>query len=135
MISFIQNNIKLIKEIFFYGIIGLTSAGIDSGVYYLLTRKLFFNEYAANFIGINIGITISFLLNTYFNFQKKNNLLKRATSFYLTGYAGLGLSMLLLYLGINIMHFNDFFIKIASIFIIAVFQFTLNKSITYGKIK
>lgn len=120
---------------FLYGVIGVISAASDSGLYYVLTRFVSLNELLANFISVNVGITISFLLNTYVNFRKTNKIGKRAISFYAVGYAGLGLSTLLLFIGVHYFHIDDFAVKIASIFIVAAFQYVLNKFITYGKIK
>lgn len=127
-------NKKLLKEIMFYGIIGGTSSLMDSVVYYILTRSITFGEFFSNFISVNIGITISFLLNTFINFKKSDKLFKRAVSFYTVGYFGLGLSMLILYIGVQLLEMNDMIVKLGSIFIVAAFQFVLNKLVTYGKI-
>lgn len=128
-------NKKLVKEIMFYGIIGGASSLMDSVVYYILTRSITFGEFFSNFISVNIGITISFLLNTFLNFKKSDKLFKRAVSFYTVGYFGLGLSMLILYIGVHLLEMNDMIVKLCSIFIVAAFQFVLNKLVTYGKIK
>lgn len=128
-------NKKLLKEIMLYCIIGGTSSIIDSVVYYILTRSVTFDEFLSNFISVNIGITISFLLNTFINFKKSDKLFKRAVSFYTVGYFGLGLSMLILYIGVHSLEMNDMIVKLGSIFIVAAFQFVLNKLVTYGKIK
>lgn len=134
----LQNKIKyysLIREIFLYGVIGVISAASDSSLYYVLTRFGRLNVLVANFISVNVGITISFLLNTYVNFRKTSKIKKRAISFYSVGYAGLGLSTFLLWVGVHYLNLNDFVVKIASIFIVAAFQYVLNKFVTYGKIK
>ena len=83
---------------------------------------------------MNIGILSSFLLNTYLNFKKTDQTVKRALCFFSVGYCGMGLSMVLLYIGTNIMGYGDITIKIAAIFIVAVFQFILNKLVTYSRI-
>ena len=134
----LQNKIKyysLIREIFLYGVIGVISAASDSSLYYVLTRFGLLNVLVENFISVNVGITISFLLNTYVNFRKTSKIKKRAISFYSVGYAGLGLSTFLLWVGVHYLNLNDFVVKIASIFIVAAFQYVLNKFVTYGKIK
>lgn len=125
----------LLKEIFLYGMIGGVSSLIDSGFYYIFTRNFSLNELQANFISVNIGITISFLLNTFYNFRKTNKIRTRALSFYAVGYFGLVLSTLFLYVGVQIFEANDLVVKIISIFIVAAVQFILNKLITYGQIK
>ncbi|MDF9407897.1 GtrA family protein [Pelotomaculum isophthalicicum JI] len=132
--------IKLLKEnpifveMFLYGIIGSISAGLDSLTYYLLTRELMLSEFVANFFGINLGITLSFILNTFINFKKTDKLIKRAASFYFVGYIGLLLSMIILCIGIKIININDMVVKIVSVFIVALFQFILNKLVTFGPV-
>lgn len=128
-------NRKLVREVLLYGIIGGSSSLMDSLFYYFFTRHLNFSEFASNFFSVNIGITISFVLNTFINFKITNKIIKRALSFYTVGYIGLLVSMIILYCGIHIFSINDMFVKLTSIFIVAAFQFVLNKVVTYGKIK
>ncbi len=124
----------IIKEMFLYGLIGGTTALIDTLCYSLLTRVFHLDELLSNFIGVNIGIALSFLLNTFFNFKKTTKLKKRAISFFAVGYCGLLLSMLIMYVGVDLLKIHDLIVKLGSVFLVAVFQFILNKLITYGKI-
>ena len=62
---------KLIREMFLYGIFGLFSASMDTLSFFLLS-KTSIPLLLSNFISVNIGITISFFLNTYLNFKKKD---------------------------------------------------------------
>jgi len=126
---------KLVREVLLYGIIGGSSSLMDSLFYYFFTRHLNLSEFASNFLSVNIGITIGFVLNTFINFKKTDKIIKRALSFYTVGYIGLLVSMIILYCGIHIFSINDMFVKLTSIFIVAAFQFVLNKVVTYGKIK
>ena len=130
----IKNLIKkypIIREMFLYGIIGGTSATIDALLFVLL-RKVGLHVYLSNFISINVGIAISFILNTFFNFKKKDNLKKRAVSFFSIGYIGLLISLLIFYIFVTKMHLNEFGIKLFSIVFVAAVQFVLNKLFTYG---
>lgn len=120
----------IVKEAIWYGIIGVISAGIDSLLFAFL-RTISLNLYFANFISTNVGITCSFFLNTYVNFKISDSIWKRALSFFAVGYCGLGLSMLILHLGVTIYGLNDIIVKVCSVFIVAAFQFVLNKMITF----
>lgn len=124
----------IIRELFLYGIIGGISATLDS-LFFAFLDNLKINIYIANLISINIGITVSFFLNTYFNFKLKNNLIKRAISFFSVGYIGMLLSMLILYIGTNLINIKAIFVKLFSVIIVAMFQFILNKIITYREVK
>lgn len=126
---------SFLKEIFLYGVIGGGSALTDSGFYFFFTRYFMMNTFLSNFISVNIGITMSFLLNTFINFKQTSKLLNRAVSFYAVGYAGLALSTWLLYMGVHVWGLGDLTVKLSSIVVVAAFQFVLNKCITYGAIK
>jgi|TergutMp193P3_1026864.scaffolds.fasta_scaffold25634_3 putative flippase GtrA len=123
---------KLLKQIFIYGLIGLFCASLDAVIFYIL-RKNALNLYLANFISVNIGIITSFLLNRHFTFKVKNFIFKRAVKFFCVDYCGLGLSMLIMYIGTAQMAQKDIYVKIVSIFFVAAFQFTLNKLITFKR--
>lgn len=125
-----MDKLKLIKEVIFYGIIGAFSAFIDSLVFIILSQTNL-NMYISNFISVNVGIGISFFLNTYLNFKLIDNLKTRFIKFFSVGYIGLLISTLLLYIGTQLLSLNEIVVKIASIIIVAAIQFILNKLITY----
>lgn len=98
---------SIIKQIILYGFIGALSSGLDLLIFTLFTN-IGINVYISNFISINVGIICSFFLNSYFNFK-------------LTGG--------------NVFHIGEFITKVISIFIVAAFQFVLNKLITFKRDK
>jgi len=122
----------LMRLIFFYGIIGGFSVFLDFAVFSFLFSVLAINQFIANAIGVHVGIVISFLLNRKCNFKKEDRVVFRSLSFYCIGLIGLGISQLILWIG-TYMHDSPLLIKFISIFIVAAFQFTLNKIITFNK--
>jgi putative flippase GtrA len=124
------NKYTFFKQIILYGIIGSICAGIDY-LFFLLLRYFNLNLYFSNFISINIGILISFLLNTFFNFKRIDKLLRRAIKFFSVGYSGLLVSMFLMYIGVNRINLNETIVKLLTIFIVAAYQFTINKLFTF----
>ena len=131
-INILIKRYPILKEGFLYGIIGLTTSTIDSLTFFGL-RTIGINLFLANFIGINVGITLSFLLNTFLNFKQTDHLIKKAVSFFSVGYIGLCISMLIMWLFVEQLKWNEIWVKIASIIIVAIIQFILNKLITYRK--
>lgn len=132
MIKKVFNKYPILKEMILYGIIGLTSSTVDS-LMFILFRKFDIYVLIANFLSINIGITMSFFLNTFFNFKQKDNIVKKAISFFCVGYIGLVLSTVLMYIFVTILKYNEIIIKIISVFVVAIIQFILNKLFTYKK--
>lgn len=125
-----------LRELFFryqnfllYAIIGGFCAALDFGVYSALC---FILPYLwANVISTHCGIFCSFLLNRQYNFKVKDKTIKRFFSFYTVGLLGLGISSLLLYILVDIAHFNELICKLLTIVIVAIIQFLLNKFITF----
>lgn len=124
---------SLIREISLYGVIGGIAASTDGIVFYFLSKSL--NMYVSNFVSINLGITISFLLNIYVNFKVHDRVPQRACCFFTVGYAGLTLSMIILYIGVEVANLPKMDVKILSVFFVAAVQFTLNKLITFKKVE
>ena len=131
-INILIKRYPILKEGFLYGIIGLTTSTIDSLTFFGL-RTIGINLFLANFIGINVGITLSFLLNTFLNFKQTDYLIKKVVSFFSVGYIGLCISMFIMWLFVEQLKWNEIWVKIASIIIVAIIQFILNKLITYRK--
>ena len=125
-----------LRELFFryqnfllYAIIGGFCAALDFGVYSALC---FILPYLwANVISTHCGIFCSFLLNRQYNFKVKDKTIKRFFSFYTVGLLGLGISSLLLYILVDIAHFNELICNLLTIVIVAIIQFLLNKFITF----
>lgn len=130
MLNNYLKNLSIIKEIVLYGIIGITCATIDSMLFVAL-KIIGINIYISNFVSINIGILCSFILNTYFNFKKIDRIKERFCSFFKIGYFGMLLSMIIIYVGNKFNSITDIQVKVFSVIIVAVFQFVLNKIVTY----
>lgn len=118
------------QQLLRYGIIGATCAGIDFACYSILVL-CGINMFVANIVGVNLGILLSFYLNRKYNFKVTDNTLRRFVIFYAVGLTGLGASSLILYLTVDLWHFNEFYSKLFSIVIVALLQFCLNKFITF----
>lgn len=122
----------LLKEMFLYGIIGLTSACIDTLLFHLLTSKAGIYSLYANVCSVIVGICLSFTLNLFFNFKTKDHVARRFASFFMVGMFGLILSEAILALG-ELQSWNMLMTKIASVVIVAAIQYILNKFISFRK--
>lgn len=118
------------RQLILYGIIGSFSAFLDFLVYTaLISIGLFYIQ--ANCISVLVGIGTSFLLNRHFNFKVKDAVLRRFVIFLVIGIAGLMLSNLILYSCIEWLDWDKLLSKLLSIVLVALFQFILNKYITF----
>jgi putative flippase GtrA len=118
------------RQVVLYGVFGAIAAGADFALF-LLLRRAGLDLQVANLIGVHLGIAISFTCNAFLNFRRTNRLLRRAMIFLAVGWTGLGLSALILHLGVVVWGLNETLVKAASIVVVAAFQFTLNKLVTF----
>lgn len=121
------------RELIFYGLIGCFCAGLDFGVYSLL--GLWIPYLWANVISVHCGIFCSFFLNRKYNFKVKDKPIQRFTIFYFVGLSGLALSELSLFILGDKLGWNYIIAKLISIVFVALYQFFLNKLITFKHVK
>jgi len=128
--TFLKTQYARYRQLFLYGVIGGLSAFVDFCVYTLLCRAGV-SYLVSNVISVHCGIICSFLLNRSYNFKVKDKAKLRFLSFYIIGLMGLAISSGMLYLAISYYHFNEIHSKILTIVVVALFQFILNKFITF----
>lgn len=114
-----------------YIIIGCFAASIDFVVFTLLSKYAGMYYLAANCISVLAGIATSFSLNRTYNFKVKDKTIRRFSIFLMVGLCGMLLSNLILWMGIDKMGGDELIVKLASIFLVALFQFLLNKYVTF----
>ena len=119
------------RELLLYGRIGGFCAALDFGLYTLL--GLWMPYLWANVISVHCGIFTSFFLNRSLNFKVKDKAAQRFTIFYLVGLSGLALSEGLIWLLANRLGWSYVLAKLLTVFIVALYQFVLNKFITFTK--
>ena len=119
------------RELILYGLIGGFCAALDFGVYTML--GLWISYLWANVISVHCGIFTSFFLNRSLNFKVKDKTPLRFTIFYLVGLSGLALSEGLIWLLASLFAWNPILAKLLTVFVVALYQFLLNKFITFKK--
>lgn len=125
-----KNNKTIIK----YFVIGGISASLDFVFFSFLMKFTTFNYILSNTISVNLGIISSYILNTKYNFKVNIYSVRRFLSFYLIASFGLAISYFSLFVGIEFLMINEYYAKISTIIIVALFQYFFNKNITF-KIK
>lgn len=131
MTNFLKNIFVKFRHLILYGIIGLFTSSLDFAVFSLLVNFTSIYYIAANCISVLVGISTSFLLNRTFNFQVKDKTWRRFLIFLSVGLCGLCISNLILKVGIGTLHSDPTITKLASIAFVVIFQFLLNKYITF----
>ena len=110
-----------------YQLIGVSGVLLDLVLFLVLYNVVGLHEQVATAISTSAGITNNFLLNSFFNFRKRDGMLRRFARFYTVGLLGIGLVAVLLLVFHSWLGVDANVVKIASMPVVAVFQFFLNK--------
>ncbi len=128
----IKKAYKRFRNFILYGVFGAIAAALDYGVFFILTYSgLISAPEAAGFVGNICGFLFTFFTNTFVNFKKNDAMFKRFIMYFLICACGWGISALLIHIFKNII--NVYVLKIFVMAIVTVFQYFMNKYITYRK--
>jgi putative flippase GtrA len=119
------------RNLILYGIIGSCTATLDFLIFTALTQGLNLYYIVANIISCSTGILCSFLLNRKYNFKVTDHIARRLLIFVAVGLTGMLLSSLILRITIEQLQWNELLSKLISIIIVVLFQFLLNKHISF----
>lgn len=131
--------IKKYDEIIRYLIIGVLTTIVSLVIYYVLTYTILnpnntIELQIANILSWVVSVTFAYFTNRQFVFQKKDKFnFKEMISFYLSRVSTLLLDMLLMYILVSILKFNDKIIKILVQVIVIVLNYILSKFIVFNK--
>jgi len=118
------------RKLVLYAICGGSGVLLDFATY---TTLLAFsiNYQAANACGYLAGTLLSFALNRHFTFQTYDNTLRRLALFFAAAGVGYVISSIALWLLIDRVGLNPLLAKIATLGVVLVVQFSLNRAITF----
>ena len=115
-----------------YQLIGVSGVLLDLLLFLVLYNAAGMDAQLATVISTSAGIINNFLLNSFVNFRKRDGMLRRFARFYSVGLLGIGLVALLLLVFHDWLGVDANWVKIASMPVVAVFQFFLNKKWSFG---
>ena len=115
-----------------YQHIAVTGVLLDLVLFLVLYNVVGMHEQIATAISTSAGITNNFLLNSYLNFRKRDGMLRRFARFYSVGLLGIALVAVLLLVFHTWLGVDANIVKIASMLVVAVVQFFLNKRWSFG---
>lgn len=124
-----RNRKSLIKQLFFFGIVGVICFFVDFGILTLLTEVAGLHYLLSAAISFSVSCIVNYFLSMKLVFVRKEEL-KRSLEFFLFvlfSVLGLGLTVLLMWLGTDIMGINYKICKVLSTIIVMVFNFVTKK--------
>ena len=119
------------KIFFTYVLIGTIATVLDMTVLYLLSELLGFNYVISNFISVFSGISLSFFLNSRYNFKKTDRIGIKFIYFASVCFIGMLVgSTIFIFLYENLGIYK-FIAKAVSVVVAGILQFMFNKNVTF----
>ncbi|MFI0465069.1 MULTISPECIES: GtrA family protein [Saccharopolyspora] len=120
------------RSLLLYAVIGASGVLLDYLLFLLLFNAAGLHEQLANAISTTAGITNNFVLNTLFNFRKRDRIAVRFLRFYAVGVAGIALTFVLLQVFSGWLGIDPNLVKAGSLPVVLIFQYTINKKWSFG---
>lgn len=130
MTALAQRHPELAK-IFLYFCIGVTAAGVDLAIFFSLNNAFNFPAELATIISSTCAVIYAFTLNAVYNFKIKTHLVRRFLSYFGVNVLGICISVGMIYYFARYGGHDENIIKVLSLPIIFIVQFTLNRAITF----
>jgi putative flippase GtrA len=114
-----------------YVLIGTTATLLDMGVLYLLSDVIGWDDILSNCISVFLGISLSFILNSRFNFKKTDRIIIKFIYFFAVCLIGLMIGSVIfeiLYVELDVMKFAA---KLISVISAGILQYLFNKNVTF----
>ena len=122
------------KQFLLYCVIGASGATLDFGVYSLLVKARLLDYQTANAVGYSSGTLLSFILNARFNFRVTDKIPLRFISFFSIAFLGWLVSAGLLLLLIGRFGFDKYLSKFATLIVVVLLQYNLNRLLSFRKV-
>ena len=135
----IKELIKKYDEIISYLIFGVLTTLVSLLTYYLLVYTLFdpnkvLELQITNVIAWIVSVTFAYFTNRKYVFKTKEELsFKEAVKFYLSRVTTLIIDMLMMYILVSVLRFNDKIVKLIVQVVVVILNYVLSKFIVFKK--
>jgi putative flippase GtrA len=130
----VKNLLLQKKQFLLYCVIGASGVTLDFLVFCILLKVLGKQHYQiANAVGYASGTLLSFILNARFNFRVTDKIALRLASFLGVAFLGWLASAGTLQLLIGHFGFDKYLSKIATLAVVVLLQYNLNRLLSFRK--
>lgn len=123
------------RNIVLYFIIGVSAAMIDYALFLVCFNVLHISSVFSTAISISFATVYGFFLNAKYNFKTEDRILFRFISYSIVSGVGMLFSMTFLYIFNMRIGYDGNIMKLLSLPLIFVIQYSLNKAISFKKLK
>ena len=125
------------KQVILYLFFGGLTTLVNILVYWLCTRLLPLSYEPANVAAWIVAVSFAFVTNKLFVFESKSGqtrtLLWELATFFGGRLLTLGAEMLLLWVGIDLLHWHDLVVKVISNLVVILLNFVISKLLVFRK--
>ncbi len=132
-ISTVKNFLLQNRQFLLYCVIGVSGTTLDFVVYSLVLKAQLLDYQGANVISYASGTMLSFILNARFNFRVTDRMAQRLACFAGVALLGWSISAGLLHLLVGDGGFNKYLSKLATLVVVVVVQYNLNRWLSFRK--
>jgi putative flippase GtrA len=129
----VKNILLQNRQFLLYCVIGASGVTLDFGIYSLLVKTRLLDYQAANAVGYSSGTLLSFILNARYNFRVTDKIPLRLISFFSIAFLGWLVSAGLLHLLIGRFDFDKYLSKFATLIVVVLLQYNLNRLLSFRK--
>lgn len=124
-----KKSVKLLIQIFKFILVGGTATILDWILYYVLYNYLKIDPLIANIISFSTSTVYNYWASVkwVFDVNKDKSSKRLFIEFVLFSAIGLGLTELLLWIGINVLSINAMVVKIIATILVMIFNFVTRK--------
>jgi putative flippase GtrA len=119
------------RNLALYAVFGAAGAAVDLGVFALVYRGWHVDKNLAAVAGSFCATTLTFLLNARINFRQWNRLLVRYALYLAVAVIGVSVTVLAFYAFVDLLHYPVMPVKVGSLGLVFIVQFTLNRLVTF----
>lgn len=120
---------KLIKQLFRFGIVGVTAFAIDYALLYIFTEWVGLYYLLSSFLSYAISTVFNYLASVHwvFTVNEEHSPFRNFIIFITFSVIGLGINQLIMWFGVDRLGFNYMLVKLGATAIVMVYNFITRK--------
>ena len=137
MKALMQKYLPLMRELFLYGIVGVTTTLVNLALYWVFTRSMGMPYLAATFLAFALSTVYAFFTNKIFVFESKSwrpaVLRREAVSFFSARAVSCVLDFAVMAVGVHFFPTWDFLIKVLDNILVIILNYLFSKFLVFRK--
>ncbi len=118
---------QLIKQFFFFGVIGGLATLVNAAIFIVLVDILHFEPLLGNFLAFLLAVMVSYFGHSWWTFKHKQHSKEKVLKFLLVALIGLGINSTFIWFLMHLLHQSAYIAALPMILITPLATFFINK--------